>query len=244
MPRMTQRPNLPHCCPELVQHWPLPHAVPGAVLVSGRFDPHKLGADDFQRCAVQTPASIQRSVAKRQTEFLAGRLCAREALSQLDGRLHTPMLGEDRAPIWPGDVCGSITHSTGWAAAVVAHKQQWRGLGLDTENLLSHDRASRLAGEILTAAELADMAAGPQDQVALRVTLTFSIKEALFKALYPIVQKRFYFEDAQLLEWSADGNARLRLLIDLSSEWHAGKELDGQFSVLGDHLLSLVAVEG
>lgn len=153
-------------------------------------------------------------------------------------------MGEDRAPIWPGDVCGSITHSTGWAAAVVAHKQQWRGLGLDTENLLSHDRASRLAGEILTAAELADMAAGPQDQVALRVTLTFSIKEALFKALYPIVQKRFYFEDAQLLEWSADGNVRLRLLIDLSSEWQAGKELDGQFSVLGDHLLSLVAVEG
>ncbi|WP_162839123.1 4'-phosphopantetheinyl transferase family protein [Pseudomonas syringae group genomosp. 3] len=244
---MTQRPNLPHCCPELVQHWPLPHAVPGAVLVSGRFDPHKLGADDFQRCAIETPASIQRSVAKRQAEFLAGRLCAREALSQLDGRLHSPTLGEDRAPIWPGDVCGSITHSTGWAAAVVAHKQQWRGLGLDTENLLSHDRASRLAGEILTAAELADMAdmaAGPQDQVALRVTLTFSIKEALFKALYPIVQKRFYFEDAQLLEWSADGNARLRLLIDLSSEWHAGKELDGQFSVLGDHLLSLVAVEG
>ncbi|EPN60405.1 siderophore biosynthesis protein [Pseudomonas syringae pv. actinidiae ICMP 19079] len=47
-----------------------------------------------------------------------------------------------------------------------------------------------------------------------------------------------------MLEWSADGNVRLRLLIDLSSEWQAGKELDGQFSVLGDHLLSLVAVEG
>ncbi len=88
------------------------------------------------------------------------------------------------------------------------------------------------------------MAAGPEDQIALRVTLTFSIKEALFKALYPIVHKRFYFEDAQLLEWSADGRARLKLLIDLSSEWHAGKELDGQFSVQDDHLLSLVAVEG
>ncbi|AHG39974.1 4'-phosphopantetheinyl transferase [Pseudomonas syringae CC1557] len=213
------------------------------MLVSGYFDPLKLVEGDFPRCAVDTPASIQRSVAKRQTEFLAGRLCAREAMRQLDDRLCIPTLGEDRAPVWPSDVCGSITHSTGWAAAVVAHKQQWRGLGLDTENLLSHDRASRLAGEILTAAELADMAAGPEEQIALRVTLTFSIKEALFKALYPIVQKRFYFEDAQLLEWSADGRARLQLLIDLSSEWHAGKELDGQFSVLGDHLLSLIAVK-
>ncbi|KPW88091.1 Siderophore biosynthesis protein [Pseudomonas syringae pv. coryli] len=244
MPHMTRLSHLPICCPELIRHWPLPQALPGALLVSGHFDPLKLVDGDFQRCELQMPASIQRSVAKRQTEFLAGRLCAREAMRQLDGRLHVPAVGEDRAPIWPADVCGSITHSTGWAAAVVAHKQQWRGLGLDTENLLSHDRASRLAGEILTAAELAEMAAGPEDQIALRVTLTFSIKEALFKALYPIVHKRFYFEDAQLLEWSADGRARLQLLIDLSSEWHAGKELDGQFSVQDDHLLSLVAVEG
>jgi len=244
MPRMMPTQNLPACCPALVHHWPLPHAVPGAVLVSGLFDPQKLADGDFQRCTVEQPASIQRSVAKRQTEFLTGRLCAREAIRLLDGRLYTPALGEDRAPVWPEDICGSITHSTGWAAAVVADKQQWRGLGLDTEHLLSHERATRLAGEILTAHELADMASGPEDQIALRVTLTFSIKEALFKALYPIVQKRFYFEDAELLEWSADGSARLRLRIDLSSEWHAGRELEGQFSLQGDQLLSLVAVAG
>ncbi|MCF5708876.1 4'-phosphopantetheinyl transferase superfamily protein [Pseudomonas syringae] len=242
MPFMTQLPALPACCPELLAHWPLPRAVPGAVLVSGRFDPLKLVDGDFQRVTVEKPASIQRSVAKRQAEFLAGRLCAREALRRLDARRYVPGIGEDRAPVWPTDVCGSITHSTGWAAAVVAHKQQWRGLGLDTENLLSHERASRLAGEILTANELAEMAKGPQDQIALRVTLTFSIKEALFKALYPIVQKRFYFEDAELVEWSEDGSARMRLLMDLSGEWHHGKELEGQFSVQDDHLLSLIAV--
>lgn len=242
MPLMTPLPALPACCPELIQHWPLPHAVPGAVLVSGRFDPLKLVDGDFQRTVVDKPASIQRSVAKRQTEFLAGRLCARDALRRLDERLYIPGIAEDRAPVWPNDVCGSITHSTGWAAAIVAHKKQWRGLGLDTEHLLSHDRASRLAGEILTANELADMANGPDDQIALRVTLTFSIKEALFKALYPIVQQRFYFEHAELVEWSQDGSARLRLLTNLSSEWHHGKELDGQFSVQDDHLLSLIAI--
>jgi enterobactin synthetase component D len=216
--------------------------LPGAVLVSGRFDPEKLLDGDFQRSTIAQPASIQRSVAKRQTEFLAGRLCAREALRRLDGRQLAPDIGEDRAPIWPDDICGSITHSTGWAAAVVANRQQWRGLGLDTENLLSLERARRLAGEILTPAEMARMAAGPADQIALSVTLTFSIKEALFKALYPIVQKRFYFEHAQLLEWTTSGHARLRLLTDLSSEWHSGKELDGQFSVQDAHVLSLVAI--
>ncbi|MFH7495397.1 4'-phosphopantetheinyl transferase, partial [Pseudomonas syringae pv. tagetis] len=41
-----------------------------------------------------------------------------------------------------------------------------------------------------------------------------------------------------------DPSARLQLLIDLSRECHAGKKLDCQFSVRGDHLLSLVSVEG
>nr|WP_239989874.1 FCD domain-containing protein [Pseudomonas syringae] len=77
---MTRLSDLPICCPELIRHWPLPQALPGAVLVSGHFDPLKLVNGDFQRCELQMPASIQRSVAKRQTEFLAGRLCAREAM--------------------------------------------------------------------------------------------------------------------------------------------------------------------
>lgn len=237
---MTQA--LPLCCPTLNTHWTLPDVLPGVVLVSGVFDPNALADGDFQRCGIDAPASIQRSVAKRQAEFLAGRLCAREALQQLDGRHYVPDIGEDRAPIWPVDICGSITHSHGWAAAIVGQRQQWRGLGMDMENLLDHERAQRLAGEILTADELQRMAASPAEQIALLVTLTFSVKESLFKALYPLVQKRFYFEDAQLLEWSVSGNARLRLLIDLSSEWHCGSELDAQFSVHNGQLLSLVSV--
>ena len=47
------------------------------------------------------PASIQRSVAKRQAEFLAGRICARAALQQLEGLSFIPAIGEDRAPVWP-----------------------------------------------------------------------------------------------------------------------------------------------
>ncbi|NMZ40189.1 MULTISPECIES: 4'-phosphopantetheinyl transferase family protein [Pseudomonas] len=233
---------IPACCTPLDDHWPLPATLPGTVFLSTRFEPKLLEPGDFQRCAVPPPASIQRSVAKRQAEFLAGRLCARSALQQLEGLDFIPAIGEDRAPVWPSHISGSITHSTGHAAAIVGHKAQWRGLGMDLENLLPLERAERLAGEILTPDEMQRMATGPREQVAQLVTLTFSAKESLFKALYPIVQKRFYFEHAEVVEWSDSGFLRLRLLTDLSSEWCYGKELEGQFAVDDGQLLSLVAI--
>jgi enterobactin synthetase component D len=182
-------------------------------------------------------------VAKRQAEFLAGRLCARAALQQLQRLDWVPPIGDDRAPIWPEHICGSITHSSGRAAAIVADKRHWRGLGMDLEHLLSAERAAKLAEQILTPAELQRRDQLPAELHALAVTLTFSIKESLFKALYPLVHKRFYFEHAEVLEWSAEGPVRMRLLTDLSEEWQHGRELQGQFAVQDDHLLSLVAIK-
>ena len=239
---MNLTPALPACCTPLDSHWPLPTVLPDTVLLSTHFDPKQLLGDDFQRSAVEPPPSIQRSVAKRQAEFLAGRICARAALQQLEGSSVIPAIGEDRAPVWPAHICGSITHSTGRAAAIVANKQHWRGLGMDLENLLDNDRAERLSAEILTPAELQRMAAGSREQLGLWVTLTFSVKESLFKALYPIVQKRFYFEHAEVLEWTEQSQVRLRLLTDLSSEWRNGTELDAQFGVQDGQLLSLVSI--
>jgi len=74
------------------------------------------------------------------------------------------------------------------------------------------------------------------------VTRTFSLKESLFKALYPLVKQRFYFQDAEVLDVGADGIARLRLLIDLSEGWRNGAEVDGQFAIFDDYLLSLIAI--
>ena len=239
---MTRLPALPACCTPLRADWPLPQPLPGSVWRSTDFTPAHLLADDFARSAIEMPASIQRSVAKRQAEFLAGRLCARTALLHLDGTCATPAIGEDRAPVWPAHIAGAITHSNGRAGAVVALKSEWQGLGIDLENLLSDERARRLVKEILTPGEQRRMAEGCDEDVALVVTLTFSIKESLFKALFPLVGQRFYFEHAEVLSWSKDGHVRLRLLTDLSTEWHHGKEIEGQFAVHEGQLLSLVAI--
>ncbi len=228
----------PACCSPLRAHWPLPLALPGAQLVSTRFDPALLTSEDFVRCGVPP----MRAVGKRQAEFLAGRLCAREALRRATGVAAVPAVGADRAPCWPAEAIGSITHGAGWAAAIAARRQHWRGLGIDVEQQLAVTRADRLVAEILTPRELDGYAELDAAQRAQRVTLTFSLKESLFKALYPLVNTRFYFQDAELIAPPSGGRARLRLLSDLSPEWTAGAEVDGQFAAFDGYLLSLVGI--
>ncbi len=229
---------LPACCAPLSEHWPLPHALPAVRLINTRFDPARLNDEDFSRCAIEPIKGI----AKRQSEYLAGRLCAREALRQLSGVALTPGMGEDRTPQWPDGTLGSITHGSDWAAAVVGNRSDWFGLGLDVERIMPAKRAERLAKEILTPDELLRLERLPIEQRAPRTSLTFSLKESLFKALYPVVRKHFYFQDAELLSVAADNRVSMRLLLDLHAEWPAGSELQGQFAEFEGYVLSLVSI--
>ena len=229
---------LPPCCSPLNDHWPLPHKLPAVQLISTTFKPELLDATDFTHCGVEPV----RGVPKRQAEYLAGRLCAREALMRLTGTAAVPASGEDRAPQWPTGTLGSITHSSGWAAAIVTNSKEWSGLGLDIEQIMPVSRAERLLTEILTPAEQLRLASLPTEQRAQRISLTFSLKESLFKALYPLVLRRFYFHDAELLSVTADNKVRMRLLIDLHADWPAGSELEGQFAEFEGYLLSLVSI--
>lgn len=231
--------DTPLCCGPLTRQWPWPFALPGACLVTGRFDADALDEASFAGHDITLPPHLQRAAAKRRAEFLAGRLCASQALWHLHGRREVPGMGEDRAPRWPQGSVGSITHSHGWAGALVASRSAYLGLGLDAEPLLGDAQAERLARRLLTAAERERL---DDTLPAFAVTLTFSLKESLFKALYPLVGRRFHFPDAELTGWNDDGSARLRLLSDLGGGWPAGSELDGGFCLWNGKLLSLVAI--
>lgn len=225
---------------ESVWPWTLPLA--NVHMVATRFDHRSLDDKDFSRYGIPLPPSLQSAVAKRRAEFLAGRLCARRALLMLNGSEDVPGIRGDRAPQWPEGCVGSITHSDDRAAALVTHRDEFLGLGLDMERLLSNADGRKLAGDILTTEELARLARFSSEQVGFIVTLTFSLKESLFKALYPLIGKFFYFEHAELVEWDISGAARLRLLRDLDREWSTGCELNAQFRLVDGCVLSLVAI--
>src|SRR6202521_6486244 len=78
-------------------------------------------------------AHLERAVPKRVQEFAAGRLCARQALAKF-GIVDFPIeVAADRQPVWPDLMVGSITHTSGFCAAVVAERQRVIAVGLDSE---------------------------------------------------------------------------------------------------------------
>tara|TARA_R110000823_G_scaffold79026_6_gene180045 strand:- start:327 stop:773 length:447 start_codon:yes stop_codon:yes gene_type:complete len=137
---------------------------------------------------------------------------------------------------------GSITHTRGWAAAVIGQQQDYAGVGLDAEVIMPDERALPLCRQILTPSEQERFSAELTSQAGFFITLAFCLKETLFKALYPLVQQRFYFEHAEVLSWHPDGSARLRLLKTLSQEWTSHTELDAWFIREEHRLVSLIVV--
>lgn len=239
--RPTTQQDMNHSLPVFLQPiptpWTWPQVLPQTQWVAHRFDVRAFSSGDFDHCAIARPAFLERAVPKRLAHFLAGRVCARAALTEL-GIDNVPSLNEDGSPRWPAGIVGSITHHDDLAGAVVGPADRWQGLGVDVERMLSDTAADDLSAHVLTCQERRRLHA---EQLGMQVTLAFSLKESLFKALYPQVQERFYFDAAELLEWQ-DGHARLRLLNTLSPRWQAGAVIEGQYAVQNDSVLTLVAI--
>jgi len=213
-----------------------PLSLEGVIGYGLRFNPALFDAEDFERCAI----SPVKGSPKRKTEYLAGRLCARQAQHELIGEAQTPARGDDGRPLWAQGLCGSIAHSHGRALAVVARQAQFRGLGVDLEPCLTYERALRLAPSLLTEPEQSRLSALTSGEAqAFCVSLSFSLKESLFKALYPLCLTRFYFQDAEVVDYQ-NGSARLRLLRDLPG-FAKGTLCHGHYLEQQGFLLTLVA---
>jgi enterobactin synthetase component D len=136
---------------------------------------------------------VEKAVDKRRREFAAGRRCARLALARL-GVTPGPILpGEDRTPRWPSAIVGSITHSGAYCAAAVGWMAQFRGIGIDAEQLGAVD--SSLWPAVCTADELAWLLAQPAAERSALATKFFCAKEAFYKCQYTVTGRWLDFHD-------------------------------------------------
>lgn len=189
------------------------------------------------------PDQLHKAVLKRQVEFLAGRSCARQALAVLTGCTQVLIPQQsDRSPGWPAGVVGAITHTVGYAAALVAPGTMYDGVGIDCERFLSPDQLP-LQRHICTPNELDNLYALHQTwSPADLLTLVFSAKESLYKCLYPQVQTYFGFEAARVIAFDVmQRTFSIRLEHDVHHSLPAHAQWAGVFA-RHQHLLMTVIV--
>lgn len=148
-------------------------------------------------------AYVARAVPKRVQEFAAGRLCARRAMAEF-GVVDFPLrCAEDRRPLWPASLVGSITHTGGLCAAVVAERARFAGLGVDSEVI--GDAKPALWPTICTPAETEWLDALPAAERPAAATLVFVAKEAFYKFQYPLAGERLDFHDVRVIpaQWGS-----------------------------------------
>ncbi|HDR2790240.1 TPA: enterobactin synthase subunit EntD [Enterobacter asburiae] len=131
---------------------------------------------------------------KRKAEHLAGRIAAAHALPD-----HAvPGIGPSGEPLWPEGVSGSITHS-GTQAMAVAIRDQHALIGIDCEAILAESEAHEIKDGVIDTEEEAVLSRSGYP-FALALTLAFSAKESLFKALFPQVQEYMGFDCARVTQ--------------------------------------------
>lgn len=116
---------------------------------------------------------------ERRQQFSAGRQCARNVLSPLQGTT-TPLLRRrDGAPDWPPTVRGSISHKSGLCLAIAGPAETLSGVGIDLE--AHRALPAPIWARVFTAAELPRLHVLPPAVRAIRARLCFSAKECYYK---------------------------------------------------------------
>ncbi len=173
---------------------------------------------------------------RRAAQHKAGRIAAAKVGARLSGKPCNVARGMDGAPIWPNGLRGSISHCNGRSVAIAGHAGNWCGLGIDIEQHLSVEVAKDIAPVALTPYERAHFKGDP-----LWIALIFSAKESLFKALSPLIDKRFDFDAAELCV-DAHPAPYLRLTRDLTPDWCAGRAITPLLIPCKDGVLTAVTL--
>ena len=181
----------------------------------------------------------------RRSEYLRSRWLLRQLTNYQEKLGKTPA----GAPIWPPGLVGSLTHKSGYIGLVLAPTHVWLSLGIDAEEpaKMRLDYVPRLCNNA-EATLLQGLAAGDDERHRLLLTVLFSFKESLFKALFPLGETRFYFHDAQVIQIDQQTEQiSIRLLRQVSPLTPAGFVLTGSYrsfaSVGRNFVLTSVGME-
>lgn len=133
---------------------------------------------------------------KRLIDFSMGRYCAVKALEQLGIKDVSIPIGEDREPVWPEGIVGSISHCDRLIGAIIAKSSDHISLGLDIEEIgrVTPD----LWDFVFTENEKTYLSSLSDEDIVVRSTAIFSIKEAFYKFQNPVTKTFLDFIDVEV----------------------------------------------
>lgn len=195
----------------------------------------------FEKLGHRLPENSSKWAAKRKRDYLAGRYCASQCLAHYNLEKFEIIANDDRSPIWPQGYCGSITHTSTYASAVVAPTDLYQSIGIDSEHIMKQSTFTRVKKQIATQKEF-DLVSSIYKNECQALTILFSIKEAVFKAVYPLVKRHFYFETFEIIE--VQKNYLIgRFVITLNKNFFLNKQLKIKYNLVGDRVDSLLAIK-
>jgi 4'-phosphopantetheinyl transferase EntD len=163
---------------------------------------------------------VAKAVAKRRREVTNARTCARRALARLGFAETVIPRGPKGEPLWPAGIVGSITHTSGYFAAAVAHADKIRSIGIDAE--VHGALPEGVLAHIGFGPELTWLAGQDHAEVWWD-RLLFSAKESVYKAWFPLTGRWLGFEDATVTIDPANRTFQARILVDGTT--HTGTPL-------------------
>ena len=176
----------------------LPGIDPRAVVC--QFDTAHYRPDLFDRFQVAMPAGLVGARPQRGAEYLAGRCAARMALYLANQPAVAPGRGATGEALWPPGCRGAISHHRDHALCVVSPRDF---PGIDVEGWMPPQVCREVAGLVGSLAERRAFARqGVAESEA--VTILFSAKESLYKALFPVLQHYVDFLDVGLRRLAVD----------------------------------------
>lgn len=216
---------------------------PEVRILSCNFDVEHYHDDLFEHYGIALPLDLSSAVAKRRCEYLAGRVLYKQLLQQI-GHPYSPLLRSAAgAPLWPADLTGSISHADGIAICCLCPRTNYKSVGIDIESHLSAQTCTDIQQMIMQPDELRYLQQFADIDYTRLVSLVFSAKESLYKALFPDVGRFFGFEDAAILSIEPDSRQfTLRLTTRLNQQHDAGQVYHGHYRWQGEQVVSLITL--
>lgn len=193
------------------------------------FDTKKFHESLFLDNNIPLKKDIINSVVQRKGEYLAGRIASR--LTQyLLGLSPEPVgTGQHRNPMWPTNTLGSITHANSYAIVAMALAQNFHRIGIDYEPWIDVSTIKFVIDIIMCDREKTKIEIDSRTP-RKDITIIFSAKESLFKALYDECGEYKDFHAAEFVTIDHQrSSVRLRLTESWSNKLRAGTIFDLEY---------------